>query len=179
MEKRMQKKKIKLKRGTQDILNDYAFEISGKIKIFCPNCFCLRSETSARKHFGNCSFVIKGKDLFENSKIKILRACNDDTYFVSFLKRIRKMLLYSVESMQLDWNNKYDHWILYRKTSKWKFFPAGLITISYSSELNSFVVLEVVSFPKIEKKDALDNLFMNEVCRYYENRGGILKPNDC
>lgn len=167
--------RIKLKESTQDILSNYAFNISGKIKIFCPNCLCFRTESYMRKHFVNCTFIIKGEEIFNDSNIKIIKACNDDTYFSNFFKRFSNLLpLSGGEIRRMNWNKAHEHWILQEETEGRGMLPIGLATLKYSSKLNCHVLFAIILFPENNRGRGLGTLFIDKIQNYYKKRMGIV-----
>jgi hypothetical protein len=113
---------------TQNILQDYKINTRKEIKIFCPNCLCLKTREAMRKHFGKCAFVLKGKER-PYGELKVIDFSEDPSARI-FVNRVNKFILSKQSQIQkVKYSKKKKFFVTARQDKKWGFIPQKIIIV--------------------------------------------------
>jgi len=163
-----------------ELLNDYQFEIEDKVKFFCPNCFGIFSEGTIVKHFGKCSFILKGRPVLKEGGM-IISKISDDPLFRLFLNKFDKFLLnYTQELRPLRYSKNFDYWIFQYKDPNFGTLLIGLGYVRFNWDIDKYVLSALAIFPLNNLHRGLGTKFIEEINKAYASFGGIVleSPNE-
>ncbi len=163
-----------------NLLKHYKFEIEGRFKNFCPNCFRSYSPLKIGTHFGGCPEIPSGKNILEEDG-KILLVARDDIIFRSLLRQLNKFLnLYTDAILKIPYTKNYDYWILQHKSFRFGKLTIGIAYVRFKPIFDRFVLAAVVIFPKQNTGKGYGKWFIKNINKYYKRFGGVIieSPNN-